>query len=136
MVDWDKAVCEFKNIMTQEDFMQIVKLIETGFKGKFMTLQLLAENNGKLFAGELAKLLCVSTARVAVTIKTLEQKGYVKRCQFENDARKVEISITDSGSQILSEYIKQADDFLRAKLQNLNEEELKTLIVLSKKLFS
>ena len=136
MIDWDKALLDFKNMMSQQDSMKIVRMIEAGYKGKLMIVQILLSNNGKLFAGELAQRLGVSTARVAVAIKSLEQKGYVNRCQSETDARKVEISITELGVEVLNNYVKKADDFLKEKLQKFNEEELITFTKLSKKFFS
>lgn len=137
MIDWDKEIQDFKSMLSKKDSMQIAKMVEVGYKGKFMILKILLLNGGKLFAGELAQKLNVSTARVAVAIKSLEQKGYVIRCQSESDARKVEISITELGIEILNKYVRDIDNFIKEKLQKFdNEEELNMFTKLAKKFFS
>ena len=136
MVDLDKAVKDFKNMFCLQGSMGIIKLLEDAYKGKLMILQILVCNNGKLFAGEIAKELGVSTARVAAAIKGLVAKGYVKRSQTEEDGRKVLITITNEGKDILTLYINKVDNILKENFKKVTEEELNTFIQICTKLFS
>ena len=61
-------------------------------------LKILDDAGTPLSAGEISKRSCVSTARVAVLIKKMQDKGLIKREEDENDRRKALVSITEKGS--------------------------------------
>lgn len=136
MNDLDKAVSDFKNIFSLQDGMELLNLIDVAYKGKLMFLQMLACNGNKLYAGELAKKMNVSTARVAVATKSLQEKGFVERSQSIDDARKVLITITSKGEKFLHMHIDKLDEILKEHFAKLNAEELSTFISLGEKLFS
>lgn len=49
---------------------------------------------------QIAQFLSVSAAAVAVTVKKLEDSGYVKRVPLENDLRNNLVYITDKGREL------------------------------------
>ncbi|MGB2152721.1 MAG: MarR family winged helix-turn-helix transcriptional regulator, partial [Flavobacteriaceae bacterium] len=66
-------------------------------------------------------------------IDKLIQKGFVKRNICENNRRKIEVYITNSGLQLLKLIDDRLDDKESFILENLNIEEKKELIrILSK----
>lgn len=66
-------------------------------------------------------------------IDKLIQKGFVKRNICENNRRKIEVYITNSGLQLLKSIDDRLDDKESFILENLNIEEKKELIrILSK----
>ena len=58
---------------------------------------------------ELAELLLISPAAVAVTMKKLENAGYIERKSDENDSRRNSVSLTEKGEEILTNTKKLVD---------------------------
>lgn len=57
-----------------------------------------AEERGEHWSQrEVARTMRISPATVAVSLKTLERNGYVKRSADEQDARRNRVSLTDKG---------------------------------------
>lgn len=83
---------------------------------------------------ELAEKLEVSTAAVAVSLKKLEKNGYIKRSVSKDDSRFNEISITDSGRNILSESRKIFNSLDKMTFSGFSCEDLSTLYSLLKKM--
>ncbi len=135
MENLNEKVKEFVNIFSTKCSQEILKLMETAYKGKLMILKVLACDNKEYTAGDLAKVLNVSTARIATAINSLESKGYVVRNRPAHDGRKVIIAITDTGVQALQKYSSAVNVTMQDLFGRLTDEELKTFILLCKKLF-
>ncbi len=135
MENLNEKVKEFVNIFSTKCSQEILKLMETAYKGKLMILKVLACDNKEYTAGDLAKVLNVSTARIATAINSLESKGYVLRNRPAHDGRKVIIAITDTGVQALQKYSSAVNVTMQDLFGRLTDEELKTFIILCKKLF-
>ncbi len=135
MENLNEKVKEFVNIFSTKCSQEILKLMETAYKGKLMILKVLACDNKEYTAGDLAKVLNVSTARIATAINSLESKGYVLRNRPAHDGRKVIIAITEAGIQALQKYSSAVNVTIQDLFGRLTDEELKTFIILCKKLF-
>ena len=101
--------------------------LDNGLKGAIIILKILNDNEC-LSAGELSKILDVSTARVAVAINNLVVKGYVKKSKDKIDARKTLVTITDLGKKELARRENLIREHLIEKLKNLTEQDLLSLI--------
>lgn len=93
------------------------------FKGIFVILRLLRKQNRAMIAGEIATLLQVSTARIAVALKTLESKKYIIKSKMKEDARKTIVDITNDGLLALKEREKNIVHMIESHLNKLTEEE-------------
>lgn len=100
----------------------------------FVILCILQESKRDIVAGELAKQMRVSTARIAKALNTLESKNYIRRESEKSDERKVVIRLTREGELALEERKKSVDAKLASMFENLSEEETVTLFSLLKKL--
>jgi len=83
---------------------------------------------------ELARMLDVSAATVAVSLRKLEKDGYINRDKDDDDNRFNIITITEKGNQVVekSKEIFEATD--RKVLEGFTEEEKQTLFLLLQKL--
>lgn len=72
---------------------------------------------------ELAELLLISPAAVAVTIKKLETAGYVERKSDERDSRRNSITLTKKGEKILLDTKKLIDVIDRRMFEHFTPEE-------------
>lgn len=135
-MDYQTLQEEIKHLFQTENWKKLMGLIDDGSKGMFLILRILSDSEGEVVAGDLAKCACVSTARIATALNTLEKKGYVMREKSAEDARKVVIHMTDAGREVLRERLEVINSVVVPMLGKLTEEEIETLISLLKKFLS
>ncbi|MFJ2369150.1 MarR family winged helix-turn-helix transcriptional regulator [Microbacterium sp. NPDC087665] len=84
---------------------------------------------GRRTISTLAERERVAAPSMTNTINGLEEQGYVVRTPDEDDRRRVQVDITDAGSDIVVETIRQRDVLLADMLAELDftEDELTTL---------
>ncbi len=86
-----------------EDFFRLgpfrdIKQINRRNEGLGFIVGYLYNNRDRaVYAGDLAKVSGVSTARIAAALKKLEQLGLVQRSMSEKDYRKTVVSLTSKG---------------------------------------
>lgn len=74
---------------------------QTFFHGEMFILNFLAHGRGEALPSEISGAMNASTARVAMALKSLESKGYVARRIDRGDRRKVIVSITELGNELV-----------------------------------
>lgn len=67
-------------------------------KGTCFVLAYLEQSSGEVIAGDLAKELRVSTARIAALLKKMEKNGLITRHISPSDARRTVVKITPKGA--------------------------------------
>ncbi len=123
-----KQLCEANSFA----FMNHIKKDKQGLK--FIIGCLYISKDKKVYAGDLAKISCVSTARIAATINKLEKLGLVVRLQSKEDARKTEIKLTNLGIQKAIEMKKHLLNFLQKIVDDIGIEDFKQYVEISKKI--
>lgn len=76
---------------------------------------------------ELAHMLDVSTATVAVSLKKLERDGYIHRGSKEDDSRANFVQLTDKGRQVVQSSRMIFDKIDKQVVKGFTEEELSLL---------
>lgn len=125
---------EMKQLCQSKNWRRLMGLIEDGYKGMFVILRIVRDSSDPVVAGDLAKQMNVSTARIARALNTLEEKHYIERANEKDDARKVVIRITGLGSTALAEREKEVDNMVAPMLANLTDDEMTQFFSLLKKL--
>lgn len=125
---------EMKTLCQSKNWRNLIGLMEDGYKGMFVILRIVRDNPDSVVAGDLAKQMNVSTARIAQALNTLEDKHYIKRASDKNDARKVVIHLTEEGSAALTGREKEVAAMVDPMFSNLTEEETEQFFGLLKKL--
>ena len=97
------------------------------YPAQHRTLMHLAKNPG-ISQTELAKSLEVTTATVTVTLKKLEEDGYVIKRVDRADNRFHQIEITEKGRQIVEESESVFSHVNQVMLQNFSEQEKEQLL--------
>lgn len=123
-----------KGICQSENWRNLTGLIDDGYRGIFVVLRILQESEVDVSAGNLARLMNVSTARIARALNTLEKKNYIKREKDCLDARKVVIAITKEGECALEERKSAVEATLCGMLNKLTEEEVVVFFRILRKL--
>ncbi|MCM1259897.1 MAG: MarR family transcriptional regulator [Prevotella sp.] len=81
---------------SKSDFINQLNMTDRGIH---FILGYLEDTKGKVIAGDLAKHLNVSTARIAVLIKKMESRSLIRTYSSPEDARKTIIEITEMGKK-------------------------------------
>lgn len=97
-------------------------------KGLYVILRLIDKSEKEIVAGDIAQKLNVSTARVAVALKTLEEKKWIKKYKSKTDARKTVVKLTPLGENILRERMNYLSELVEQFLNKLTEEEIYQLL--------
>lgn len=75
-----------------------------------------------------AKVLKVTVGTLTIAINNLVKKGYVNRTRSEKDKRVVLISLSDLGIEAFLHHKKFHENMISAMINDLNENETKTLV--------
>ena len=67
-------------------------------------------------------------ARIANTLRALEQRGYIRREPSEHDRRRVEVIVTEEGRRRASEHFDELLDMVGGFLEELGERDARDLI--------
>lgn len=136
MSNYTSLAQQFCTALEGKDCKKIGKLLDNGYKGIFVILRILSGKQDGCSAGDLANTIGISTARIAVAIKTLTSKDYITRIKSSDDKRKVVIKITSKGQEALRKRENEVFDVIVNLIQKLSPTEAEDFIRLSKKLLS
>lgn len=96
----------------------------------YISLDWFAEHGEYISAAQAAKMMGVSAPSVSRTLKSLEEKGLIKRDLDKNDRRSVRIIVTKSGER----RVKRVLDFIFGTLDNVcgefSDEEITSIVKL------
>ena len=106
-------------------------LCKTGIhRNQHMLLMHLYHSKDAPSQKEIANRFNISPAAVAVSLKKLENEGYILRNTSENDNRYNKITITDKGKGVVDMSKEILDSLDERSFGNLNSEEKETLAFL------
>lgn len=71
--------------------------VGASMRGEMAVLRLLDHQKRRLTAGEISKLLNMTTPRIAAVLNSLEKKGMIERGGDESDRRRVLVTLTEKG---------------------------------------
>lgn len=123
-------ISQFKTCMPK-DFWGEVNEAQRGIG---FVLAYLNNTSGEVIAGDLARSLGVSTARIAALLNKMEKGGMVKRSPSARDARSTVVSITPAGKAIAREMQEKVIAKVELLLERVGKEDLEELLRISKKI--
>ena len=81
-------------------------------------------SNNDIYAGDIAKKLKCSTARVAVLLNRLEKKKFIKKQTSLIDKRKTKVVLTTLGKEEYNNRTKKFEEYLSRIIDTIGKEEL------------
>ena len=108
--------------------------VEESQKGVGFVLAYLVKSNGEVIAGDFAREMSVSTARVAVLLKTMEKNGLVTRRSSSSDARRTVVTLTQAGRARADEIREQMLQRIELLLEKVGKEDLDEFIRISRRI--
>ena len=92
--------------------------IDESQRGIGFVLVYLDNSNHEVLAGELAREMNVSTARIAALLKSMEKNELIIRQRSALDARSIVVKITNAGT----DYVKQLKERILSEMEILIEK--------------
>lgn len=99
-------------------------LNKTGVYRSQHQLLMYIANNPRASQKEIAQLYRVSTATIAVSLKKLEQGGYISRAVDQSDNRYNQICITEKGKAVVENSASYFERIERLMFQDFSQEEI------------
>lgn len=109
-------------------------LDETGVYQAQHRLLMEISHNPNASQNDIARLMDVSAATIAVSLKKLEKEGYINKEMDESDNRLNKITITEKGNRVVEQSRQIFESTDQKVFKGFTEEEKSTLFVLLKKL--
>lgn len=113
-----------------------VEKIDVKCRGLWIILHYISLKAEGVCAGDISKEFNLSTARIAVVLKTLAKKELIETSTSETDRRKVVIKITDKGKQRLKKGEDDLVEFMKILLNKIGEDDIKEFIRIFSKINS
>lgn len=114
--------CLPRNVMTKMDQTNI---------GIGMVLRYLSEVGRPVSAGEISRYMKVSTARVAVLLRTMTEKGLIVKSEDLTDARKVRISLSERGRESNRLATEELRQLMRKIVREVGSERVELFLAIS-----
>lgn len=103
-------------------------------RGTGFVIAYLSEAEGRVIAGDLARELNVSTARIAALLRKMEKDGLIRRCRAQTDARQIVVEITQAGIEYSDMMKAQILEKAMLLLEKVGKDDLNEFIRISKKI--
>lgn len=128
MIDDEKALYYLKKIhdinLCESDFVT-----DKTKHGIGLAMMYLYHNKDKdVTAGDLAKKLDCSSARIAVLIKKLEEKNFIIKKKSESDQRVTIVSLTDTGEEFITKIFEHSILEMKNYVNYIGSEKMEYLI--------
>lgn len=94
----------------------------------------LQESDHEVIAGELARELNVSTARIAALLRKMEKNGFIVRYRSAVDARQTVVQITQKGSAYVDKMKEQMLMKMELLIEKVGKEDMEEFIRISHKI--
>ena len=108
--------------------------IDESQRGIDFALIRLAEADDTVIAGDLARELNVSTARIAILLKKMEDKSLIIRKRSDSDARQTVVEITPKGLEHVQKIREQLLARTELLLEKVGKKDLDEFIRISQKI--
>lgn len=116
-----------RSIYGLEAFGALADLLQ----GESLALTYLLEHQGReVYPSDLSRELHLSRSRITGALTSLGRKGLVSTHHSQMDRRRVQVSITDQGAELIAGRLARMEAYFDKMLRGLGEPDAKTLIAL------
>lgn len=133
-MDYSGLANEFMEIMSQMRKHNIHKPISESMQGEMHVLYHIYKHKDYAMPSEISNEICVSTARVAATLNSLEKKGLITRKIDVNDRRRILVELTPSGMEQIEKHRQMIMEFTIKLLRYLGENDAKEYVRIMRRL--
>jgi DNA-binding MarR family transcriptional regulator len=124
-----KEYIYIKSIMQHQETNKVMTKM---LNGELFVMNYLYEHNGIAYPKEISDYMKVSTARIAMILKSLEKQNSITREHDEKDSRYVVVKLTQNGNEDIISKRKDLLDCMVKLFEYIGEENANEYIRLSK----
>lgn len=107
--------------------------ISESIRGEMAVLRLLGEEQLPIAAGEISRVLNMTTSRIAAVLASLEKKEFITRRSDDEDKRRVLVALTDKGRDFHAAKKAEAHMHMQQLLMRLGEDDAREYVRLMKR---
>ena len=133
-MDYEKMAEEFLQKMFLFRKFKPHQQISESVHGEAFALQYITLHEDNVIPSEISEVMSISAARIAATLNSLENKGYITRKIDVNDRRRILIGLTSKGREQSEKYRKMIVEIAEKMLRLLGEHDAKEYIRITGKL--
>lgn len=133
-MDYADLAKEFMEIMHHMHMRKTQKQFSESMHGEIFVLNYIHRNEGNVIPSEISNEIGISTARVAATLNSLENKGWITRKIDVNDRRRILVDITPEGKEQVEQHFQIIMNTTTKMLEYLGEDDAKEYIRIMRKL--
>ncbi|MBR3794570.1 MAG: winged helix DNA-binding protein [Clostridia bacterium] len=108
--------------------------ISESIRGEMAVLRLLGRENRQIAAGEISRLLNMTTSRIAAVLGSLEKKAFITRRTDPEDKRRVLVALTEKGRAFYAERKEEVRRHVKMMLMRLGEDDAREYVRLMKRI--
>lgn len=127
---------DFINIRREYPHVKFEKEVFTKIKNDIFILSFLQNHDGTAHPKELSEEFMISSARMAVILKQLEEKGSIERKSDPEDSRQTIVQITEKGKDFFETCNARIVSFIAKLFEEIGEADAKELIRINKKMMN
>ena len=133
-MDFESLAHDYMEVMAHMRGRDAQKRVNDSMHGENFVLAYISEHEGNVIPSDISNAMGITSARIAATLNSLENKGLITRKIDVNDRRRIIIDLTDTGREKVIEQKKIMISFVTNMLKHLGEEDAKNYIRIMKKL--
>jgi len=127
-MDYDELAIELIRNMHSARRSGFGKHFSEGLRGEMFVLFYIMKTGGKSVPGQISSSVGVSSARIAMALNSLEEKGLITREIDIEDRRKIIVELTQKGQEYVEEEQKKQVENVKGVLMSLGEKDAKELV--------
>lgn len=108
--------------------------VSASLRGEMAVIRLLAKQDGQMTAGDISRVLHMTTSRIAAVLGSLQKKGMIDRYADPEDRRRVLVELTLMGKDFSKERERCLYMDMTRMLHALGEEDAAHLVRIVKRL--
>lgn len=136
IMDYLSLAEELVQLRNTSQHIQIDREISKSAQADMFILAYLKKHDNKAYPKDLSNSFMVSTARMAVILNRLEEKGYIERATDAKDNRHIVVTISKLGLEILKNFHEKSVEYMASVLEELGPEDAAEYVRLKKKLIN
>ena len=126
----------FEEMRQYRGFMPHQDDVSALMRGEMAVLRLLDDEQRRVSAGDLSRLLEMTTSRVAAVLNSLEKKDMITRCADPADRRRVVVALTARGEDFCRARRREAERDFTHLLERLGEDDARQFVHLLGRVFA
>ncbi|MCD8356700.1 MAG: transcriptional regulator [Clostridia bacterium] len=133
-MDYYELAAELLHLLATMPRHRVEQKMDKIGKGENFALHFLSAHHNEAYPKELSQGMTVSTARIAVILRKLEQQGMITRTVDAYDNRQIVVRLTEKGIEKVKEDHKEMLEVFARMLEKLGPDDAMAYIRIQKKL--